>query len=268
MTPALAGSAPASRVPILMYHEIREQPLPGFEKYSVTPKAFAAQMRWLALRGYRTIGLDELLAGAVPDRPARPILITFDDGFRGAAEHAAPVLRRQGFTAVFFLVAGLVGGTSRWLRDELGQELPLLDWGVARQLEREGFRCGSHAWSHTRLTELSPGDCREELERSRSVLQDELGHPVQDLAYPHGAYDQRVRELAGRSGYRSACSVRIGLSGADDDRLALARVPICGRDSLPDFVWRLRTGQTPRKYMRDKMRSAWRRLGLRRGASP
>jgi peptidoglycan/xylan/chitin deacetylase (PgdA/CDA1 family) len=109
-----------------MYHEVTETPHPRFAKYSVTRKAFAAQMRWLALAGYTTIDLATLLAhrrnGAA--LPRRPIVITFDDGFRDCAAHAAPALADHGFSATFFLVAGLMGSSSRWLRAERELELP------------------------------------------------------------------------------------------------------------------------------------------------
>ena len=56
----------------------------------------------------------------------RPVVITFDDGFQGAVDHAVPALRAHGFTAVFYLVAGLMGETSRWLRPELDMEPPII----------------------------------------------------------------------------------------------------------------------------------------------
>ena len=42
-------------------------------------------------------------------------MITFDDGFRDCVEFAVPVLQRYRFPAVFYLVAGLMGKTSRWM---------------------------------------------------------------------------------------------------------------------------------------------------------
>ena len=71
--------------------------------------------------------------------PRRPVVITFDDGFQGCADYAVPVLRTHGFTAMFYLVAGLMGATSRWLRPELGMELALMSWDTARSLAAEGF---------------------------------------------------------------------------------------------------------------------------------
>jgi len=52
----------------------------------------------------------------------------------------------------------------------------------------------------------------EELSASRRRLEDELGHVVTHLAYPLGAYDDRVRGLMAAAGYRSACSTRRGPS--------------------------------------------------------
>ncbi|HET7601226.1 MAG TPA: polysaccharide deacetylase family protein [Gemmatimonadales bacterium] len=233
-------------VPILMYHQVTPTPLPVFRKYTLTPRQFAAQMRWLAARGYRSILPGDLLAAREGRTalPRRPVMITFDDGFRDSAVHAGPLLRAHGLTAVFYLVAGLVGSTSAWLRAERGVELPLFDWNAARALERQGFACEAHSLTHPRLTALDEDGCRRELAESRRILERELGREVRHLAYPFGAYDEGVRRIAVEAGYRTACSVRPGLSGAADDPLALHRVPVSGHDSLVDFVCRLRTART------------------------
>jgi peptidoglycan/xylan/chitin deacetylase (PgdA/CDA1 family) len=249
-------------IPILMYHQVTPRPCPAFRKYAVTPKAFAAQMSWLGRAGYVPIDIDALL-DARSDRgtlPSRPVIITFDDGFQDCAEHAVPILQAWGFTAIFYLVAGMVGKTSQWLLSERGIELPLMDWTTARRLEAAGFHCGSHSMSHPRLAELSPAACREELLRSRQLLEDNLGHEVQHLAYPFGSFNERVRATVAETGYRSACSVIIGLSTAGDDPLALPRVPVIGQDSLLDFISRLRTARSLGEFMRGKVRRLLRRF--------
>ena len=239
-------------VPVLMYHEVSPSPHPAFRRYTVTVRAFTRQMRWLAALGYGTIDLDTLVRarqgrGALP---RRPVVITFDDGFQGCADHAVPVLRSHGFTAAFYLVTGLVGATSRWLRAELGMELPLMDWDTIRALAAEGFQCGAHSVTHPRLPGLDPSRRRAELVDARKRLEDELERPVLHLAYPYGAYDPAVRAAAAEAGYVTACSTRAGLSGADDDLLALRRVTVYGHDSLLDFACRLRAGTT----LRDRFR--------------
>ncbi len=248
-------------VPILMYHQVSPRPLPAFRQYCVTPRAFASQMSWLARAGYVPVDIAALLehrAGRA-SLPPKPVVITFDDGFRDCMEHAVPVLEEHGFPAMFYLVAGLMGRTSRWLAKERGVELPLMDWASARRLATAGFRCGAHSLTHPRLAEVSPAECRGQLEGSRRLLEEKLGLEVRDLSYPFGSYNDDVREMALQAGYRSACSVRTGLSGPDDDPLALHRVRVDGRDFLLDFACRLRTARSPRELLRAKTRGVWRR---------
>lgn len=239
-------SAARDAVPILMYHEVTRAPQPSFMKYSVAARSFAAQMRWLAMAGHRTIDLGTLLALRRDGTPVPPksIIITFDDGFRDAAVFAGPVMAEYGFSATFFLVAGLMGGTSAWLERERSVSLPVMSWDDARALERAGHRCESHSVTHPRLADLAPNACRAELAHSREVIEEALGHAVRHVAYPFGSESAAVRAIARDCGYDGASGVTIGLSTADDDPLALPRVPVLGTDSLFDFLSRLGTAYT------------------------
>jgi peptidoglycan/xylan/chitin deacetylase (PgdA/CDA1 family) len=147
-------------------------------------------------------------------------------------------------------VAGLMGRTSRWMLPEVGVELPLMSWDTVRALAAEGFQCGAHTVTHPRLAGLSPERCRTELVDGRRRLEDELGRPVLHLAYPFGSYDDAVQAMAADAGYLTACSTRAGLSGPEDELLALRRVAVYGHDSLFDFLVRLRTGATLRERIR------------------
>ena len=238
-------------MPVLMYHEVSPRPQPACRRYPVTVRVFAWQMGWLATFGYQTIDMDTLVRarqGRGP-LPTRPIVITFDDGFQECVDHAVPVLRKHGFTAVFYLVAGLMGDTIRWLLPELGIELPLIGWDTARMLVRDGFQCGAHTLSHPRLAGLDGAQRRAELVDARNRLENELGRAVIHLAYPYGSFDHDVRNAAAEAGYVTACSTLPGLSRADDDLLALHRVTVYGHDSLIDFASRLRSGKALRERL-------------------
>lgn len=238
-------------IPILMYHLITPQTGSIPHKYRVTPRKFAAQMRWLALAGYTPVTLETLHAARMDQRqlPARPVVITFDDGCHDCLVYAVPVLQARRFTAVFFLVTGLLGGSAAWLIERWQVELKMLSWTEAQQLVAAGFQCASHTVNHVQLTEVDPVTCQRELRESRRMLEDRLSVPVRHLAYPFGAFDERVRGLAAECGYLTACSTRKGLSTPSDDALALRRIPVNGEDTLLDFTWRLRLGHSVRETL-------------------
>ncbi len=252
--PTDAARRQAPSVQILMYHQVSPQPPPNFRKYTLTPVQFGRQMAWLAARGYRTITFDELLGDAMT-LPAKPVLITFDDGYEEAIRWALPVLQQHGFGATFYIIAALAGGTSSWLVPLRGLELPLASWARLREVAAAGFAIGSHSLTHPHLTALSTSDCRNELQESRRIIEDRIGLAVTDLAYPFGSHDERVRSVSGEVGYRSACTVKTGLAAQGCDPLALRRVPISGSESFIDFLWRLRTGGRPMTWVRAKLRS-------------
>lgn len=243
----------SSSTAILMYHLVVPDVAPAFHKYTVTPQAFAQQMRWLARWGYTPITLDTLLEARAGLRklPPRAVVITFDDGFQGCVDYAVPILLEHRFTAVFYLVAGLMGGPSTWLEAERGMTFPLMDWATARQLVDEGFTCGTHTLTHPRLAQVDSVTCYQELYESRRLLEERLNTRVLHLAYPFGSFNADVRACAMQVGYRSACTTIAGCSPYNDDSLALRRVPICGQDTLLDFICRLGTARTVRELLRD-----------------
>lgn len=257
-------------VPILMYHEVSPHPHPSFRRYTVTVREFTRQMRWLAAFGYHPIDMDALVRARTGrgTLPEHPVIITFDDGFQGCADYAVPVLRAHNFVAIFYLVTGMMGETSRWMLPELGLELPLMSWDTARALAAEGFQCGAHTVTHPRLVEVDPGRRRAELLDARTRLEDELSRPAVHLAYPFGSYDYSVQLLAAEAGYVTACSTRAGLSGAEDDLLTLRRVTIYGHDSLLDFVWRLRTGTAVRERIGQAFGNLMHHFRRYRGSRP
>jgi peptidoglycan/xylan/chitin deacetylase (PgdA/CDA1 family) len=250
-----------ARVPILMYHEVTPTPIERYRKYSFTPGEFGAQLDWLQAHHYTTVSLDDVVAywrgrGTLP---TRPVVLTFDDGSRDCLEYVVPALVARGFTATFFIVAGLVGSTTRWLQAERGFELPTADWTALRAAERDGMHCEAHSVTHPRLATLADDQCRDELTRGRAILEDGLGHEVRHLAYPFGSNRTRTRELAREAGYTTACTTDESLAGDEDDPLGLPRVPILGTEGMREFTHRVRSAR-PVGPLRAAMQQLARRL--------
>jgi peptidoglycan/xylan/chitin deacetylase (PgdA/CDA1 family) len=208
-------------VPILMYHRINVSPpaTPAItRRLTVHPSVFRRQMQWLRRHRYHTITQRELFLALIHRRPLprKPILITFDDGYRDAFYRAAPVLSRLRMRATAYVITGRIVDGDR----------AFLSWGLIRGLERRGIEIGSHSVNHRGLTQLSDRELLRELVGSRRALERGLGHPVQWFAYPFGDYDARVERLARRAGYALAVTTEAGSVQSARRPLALRRLRI------------------------------------------
>lgn len=215
-------AASEENVPILTYHSLD----PSGSVISVAPETFRRQVCALREWGYQGITLGELLDGweGRTTLPRRPVVLTFDDGFRNVLDHAAPVLAQAGFRATVFVVAGHCGGMNDWPGDPASiPRLPLLSWAELRDLAGGSFEVGAHSLTHPSLPRLAAADAEREIAGAKLVLQDHLGRPVNVFAYPYGLASLANRAAA-RVHYRAACGVALGRARRGDDRSCLRRL--------------------------------------------
>jgi peptidoglycan/xylan/chitin deacetylase (PgdA/CDA1 family) len=105
----------AQRIPVLMYHRVGEPDHSG-DIYCIRPVDFAAHMAALVRANWRAVCIEDFDAWRRGEKslPANSFVLTFDDGFAGVHDFAAPVLKNLGWPATVFLVAGKLGGQSDW----------------------------------------------------------------------------------------------------------------------------------------------------------
>lgn len=220
-------------VPILLYHGVSDTCSPEIARFTVTPAVFAQHMAYLAGEGYEALtvsGFRPALLGNTDRLPERPVLITFDDGFRNFLTEALPIMQRHGFTSTLYATTGFMGegqapGTNRW-----GD--PMLSWGELAEVAGAGVEVGAHTHTHPMLDTLPHDEALEEITRSKALIEQELQRPVLSFAYPHGYSSAWVRRSVQRAGYTTACAVKNALSHLNDDLFAIARLTIEAGHSL------------------------------------
>ena len=221
-------------LPALCYHRF------GTEKagddYSISAARFEEQLAWLKQAGYKSVSLDQIarkLKGLpLAAWPEKPILLTLDDGYANSWTIGGPILKKYGFSAVYFITTDMIGTGSAWLSSEQLVEI-----------RSQGFEVGSHSRSHVNLAKPKKGESpqdyhsrtMDELQASREKLEKILGEKVLAIAYPYGAYNRKIEKWVKDAGYALAFSVSKGHSTQASETLRLRRNLLMGHPSIETF---------------------------------
>lgn len=217
-------------IPVLMYHYIRVNPYPtdtvGFG-LSVTPYDFDQQMAYLKAHDYHTISLDDLSDSLLKNKrlPSKPIIITFDDGYKDLYTDGYPILKKYGLSGVSFVITGVID-TPRYLSTE-----EIIEMHDSRVIDFE-----PHTVNHSALTYLSDSDALRELLESKDVLSTITNDTMRWFAYPYGNVDQRVADLVKKAGYTGAFGTKLGAFQSTDEIFTLPRIKIGGGNSVASFA--------------------------------
>ena len=221
-------------VPILVYHVVSAPP--GSAHYPdlyVRAADFAAQMDWLAEHGYHAVTLKHVYDSWKKRArlPARPIVISFDDGYLSQYTRAFPVLRAHHWPGVLNMEVNFlqpVGG--------------LRPWRVRRLIEA-GWELDAHTLTHPDLTTLDDAELWRQVDGSRVALRREFHVPVDFFCYPAGRYDARVIRAVELAGFLGATTMNYGVA-RPPGLFTLDRVRINGSDGVGGFASKLRSLST------------------------
>ena len=203
---ALSADEISTQVPILMYHHLSEDVT---NSEMVSPEQFEAQIRALSEAGYTGVSFDELQAYVLRGEPLpeKPVVITFDDGYRSNYTLAYPILQKYGMKATIFAV-GVSFGTDHY-KDTDYAITPHFGAAEAAEMTASGLiSIQSHTYDMHQWPPYETGSAvrenilqlsseseeayvqalTEDFTRSRALLEDATGRPVDVLAYPAGQY--------------------------------------------------------------------------------
>jgi peptidoglycan/xylan/chitin deacetylase (PgdA/CDA1 family) len=214
-------------VPILMYHVIASAPATAqLPELFVEPKTFAAQTAALARDGYSAVTLNQVYDAWFGDGrlPPKPIVLTFDDGYRGDYVFARRTLRRLRWPGDLNLLVGNLG-------EELSDRM-------VEQLIDDGWELDAHTISHLDLTTLSGARLRREVAGSRDILRGRFHQPVNFFCYPAGRFDRATIRAVRQAGYRGATTELPG-DATRNQMYELHRIRVDGSDGVSGLAAKL-----------------------------
>ena len=246
---------PNHELVVLAYHEITDPKTAAIPDYAVSPKAFAAQLAWLAGHDYHFVSVDQVLAAGQgrAHLPTRPVLLSFDDGYQSVYTAAFPLLQRYHAPAVVAVVG-------RWLEPKAGlvpfgdgtiPRQQLLSWPELRTMQRSGLvEVGSHSYNlhhgingNPQLNSMpaattrayTPGQGYEseaayrqrlqsDLRANSDLIAQQLGRRPRVIVWPYGRYNATASAVARELGMPVGLSLDDGANTAAVPNSALRRV--------------------------------------------
>lgn len=216
-------------VPILEYHVLGNPPeTEEYPELFVRRPDFRHQLEWLDENGYEAVTLEQVedawyRGGTLPKKP---VVLSFDDGYRPQFTFALPQLRKHGWPGVLNLKA---------------EGSDLYESNVKAMIAA-GWELAAHTIHHLDLTELGPEELEEEVAGSREMLQREFHVPVTNFCYPAGRFDPTVIEAVEAAGYEGATTEIPGYAEKNKP-FELARFEILRETGVSGLAEDLRTGE-------------------------
>ena len=212
-----------------MYHVLDEPPRSApYPDLYASRDEFEAQVRWLARAGYEAVTLGRVFDAwhGRATLPRRPVVLSFDDGYRSHVTTALPLLERRGWPGVLNL--------------DLSNLAP--SWGIpprgVRKLIAAGWEIDAHSLTHADVSTLSGMALAREVGGSRREIQRRFGVLPRFFCYPAGRYDEEAVAAVRAAGFEGATTTEHGL--ADLGRpFTLARVRISRGDAARGLARKL-----------------------------
>lgn len=234
---------------VLMYHKICAHG--NVDPLTVPANSLEAHLHYLKEEGYTCIGLSDLvnhiLAGT--PLPEKPVLISFDDGYRDNFTTGYPLFEKYNTKANIFLVPAFLQQEHIREDKEASTYLRLED---IQAMSPALVEYGLHSFDHKNYKTLDNAAIGADLLQCRNALS-AMGVPFQPcLAFPYGAYPKK-EQVKLRQFLTTLVNSQIVAAFRIGNRLnplplrhplLIQRLDIQGRNNFKKFTRLLRKGKT------------------------
>ena len=143
------------------------------------------------------------------------VVLTFDDGFKDVINSAYPLLKKYNVPFSIFVTTGMVGHDKSVLTHD--------DVNVLAKDSR--ITWGAHTVTHRWLNNMSLDEAESDIVNSKNEVEELTGVKANIFCYPDGKFNDDIVLLLRKHGFVGACSTERGMSNANDNVMALKRIP-------------------------------------------
>lgn len=216
--------------PILMYHHIGYPPPDANavrQDLTVSPELFTQHLIHLKNLGYTSITMDDLWAALTRGTalPAQPVVITFDDGYDNAYDHAFPRLQDQAMVGTFFLISEFMGQPG------------YMTWEQAQEMLEDGMELGNHTRTHPDLSTLDRDAQHAQIQGAADQIEAMLDFRPRFFCYPLGRFNDDSVAVVRETGHDAATTIADGTLKYSTDLHRMTRVRIRNITDINGLEW-------------------------------
>ncbi|TGE25717.1 glycosyltransferase [Hymenobacter aquaticus] len=244
-------------IPILMYHKIPTAPLNTKHRIFVTRDNFEKHLEYFRRRAFTPITFLDYLAFANGEKdlrefPARPIILTFDDGYTDNYTNLLPLMQHYGYRGVIYLLGDEQVRYNFWDVDSDPAEprCEIMSPEQKRAFVAAGWEIGAHTLTHANLPTVPLEQAAREIAESKQLLEQLLGAEVVSFAYPYGSSNEALKKLVRDAGFAFGVSTDTGGMHLEDDRFQVFRINMFPEET-PGSLFK-KTAPWYRRYYRFK----------------
>jgi peptidoglycan/xylan/chitin deacetylase (PgdA/CDA1 family) len=188
-----------------MYHAIGDGP----NDLYLQTELFEQQIGYLSKNKYNFIDFEDLQKGVIPNKP---IILTFDDGYKNLYDNAYPILKKYNAKATIFLISNFIGATGYLSTEEISQINDLVSFQ-------------SHTVSHPDLRYESIESVNHQARASKETIQGLVKNKVIAFCYPSGKFNEEVIKIT-KKYYNYGITIIPGIYSIKDDHYIISRIRI------------------------------------------
>jgi len=222
VAPSLSEEPKTAELPILMYHLVTNNPR-YINKHGISPQALEADLQYLKTNGYETVVIADLVRFVQKglDLPAKPVMLTFDDGNSSDFHILLPLLQKYDMKAVVSVLGSAVDRCTKAIETE--KHVPNLIWSQVAELLQSGhveLQCHSYDMHGGKGSGQQRGEAeadylarfRADLEKNQAALQQHTGIRPNTFTYPLGIVTPSSETVLRDMGFVASLSCHDGMN--------------------------------------------------------